>query len=97
MKIKVLLLLTALFSFAFSCSPEEQPQSEDLGCECRKMYYEQQTVSYAVQFVYTHRGEWEQIDCSIKESGTLQPNGYIWTSFYVIDATHNYRWECKNQ
>jgi hypothetical protein len=96
MKIKILILIISLFSFAASCEPEEV-QQEQQGCECRKMFYTQQVVNYGIQFVYTHRGEWEQVDCSIKESGTLQPNGFIWTSFIPIDDTHNYRWECKNE
>jgi hypothetical protein len=96
MKTKLLLLIVALFSFAASCEPEEV-QQEPQGCDCRKMYYTQQTVNYGIQFVYTHRGEWEVVDCSIKESGTLQMNGFIWTGFTPIDDTHNYRWECKNE
>lgn len=96
MKTKLLILIVALFSFAASCEPDE-PQQEAQGCDCRKMYYTQQVVNYGIQFVYTHRGEWEVVDCSIKESGTLQPNGFIWTTFTPIDDTHIYRWECKNE
>lgn len=97
MKTKLLLLIVAMFSFAASCEPEPIEAAEVVGCDCRKMYYEQQVVPYGFQFVYTHRDEWEIVDCSIKESGTLQPNGFIWTGFTVIDDTHNYRWECKNE
>lgn len=97
MKTKLLLLIVALFSFAASCEPDEPQQLVEDNCECRKMFYTQQVVNYGIQFVYTHRGEWEQVDCFIKESGTLQPNGFIWTGFTLIDETHNYRWECKNE
>ena len=98
MKIKLLLLIVALFSFAASCEPEEaqQVQTEET-CECRKMFYENKVVNYGFQFVYTHRGEWERVPVSIKNSGTLQPNGFIWTGFINIDDDHNYRWECKNE
>ena len=98
MKTKLLLLIVALFSFAASCEPEEvqQVQTEET-CDCRKMYYTNQVVNYGFQFVYTHRGEWERVPVSIKNSGTLQPNGFIWTGFINIDEDHNYRWECKNE
>lgn len=97
MKIKILLFIVALFSFASSCEPEEPKQAPiQETCECRKMFYKNQLVNYGMQFVYTHRGEWEIVDISIKNSGTLQPNGFIWTNFINIDKDHNYRWECKN-
>ena len=98
MKTKLIIAtLIAFMSFNFQCTPDEPTTQVEEGCDCRKMYYTQQTVNYSVQFVYTHRGEWEKVDCGIKESGTLQPNGFIWTGFTPIDDTHNYRWECKNQ
>ena len=98
MKTKLLLLIVALFSFAASCDTEEvqQVQTQET-CDCRKMYYTNQVVNYGFQFVYTHRGEWERVPVSIKNSGTLQPNGFIWTGFINIDDDHNYRWECKNE
>lgn len=98
MKTKLLLLIVALFSFAASCDTEEvqQVQTQET-CDCRKMYYTNQVVNYGFQFVYTHRGEWERVPVSIKNSGVLQPNGFIWTGFYPIDEDHNYRWECKNE
>lgn len=98
MKTKLLLLIVALFSFAASCDTEEvqKVQTEDT-CECRKMFYTNQLVNYGFQFVYTHRGEWEIVPVSIRNSGTLQNNGYIWTGFINIDEDHNYRWECKNE
>ena len=99
MKTKLLLLIVTLFSFAASCEPEEvqQVQTEET-CDCRKMYYTNQLVNYGFQFVYTHRGEWEIVPVSIKNSGTLQPNGFIWTGFINYqDDDHAYRWECKNE
>jgi len=97
MKRKLLLLIVTLFSFAASCEPEPIAETEVVGCDCRKMYYENQLVTGGFQYVFTYRDEWEVIDCSIKESGTLQPNGFIWTVFYPISPDHNYRWECKNE
>jgi len=96
MKTKLLLLIVSLFSFASSCEPEEPQEQKIETCECRKMFYKNQLVNYGLQFVYTHRGEWELVDISIKNSGTLQPNGFIWTNFINIDKDNNYRWECKN-
>lgn len=95
MKIKLLLLIVALFLLASSCEPEEPQQVTEETCECRKMFYTNQVVNYGFQFVYTHRGEWELVPLSIKESGTLQPNGYVWTNYIPIDDDHVYRWECK--
>ena len=98
MKTKLLLLIVALFSFAASCEPEEVQQAPvEETCDCRKMYYTNQVVNYGFQFVYTHRGEWEIVPVSIKNSGVLQNNGFIWTGFINIDEDHNYRWECKNE
>lgn len=98
MKLKLFIATLIVFiSFNFQCSNDEQPQVIQQGCECRKMFYTQQVVNYGIQFVYTHRGDWELVDCSIKESGTLNTGGYLVTGFYVIDETHNYKWECKNQ
>jgi len=94
MKTKLLVLIVAMFSFASSCDTEE---IQEQGCDCRKMYYEKQVVTGGFQFVFTNRGEFESVDCEIKQSGTLQPNGFIWTTFYPIDVNHNYRWECKNE
>ena len=99
MKTKLLLLIVTLFSFAASCEPEEVQQAPvEETCDCRKMFYENQLVNYGFQFVYTHRGEWERVPVSIKNSGTLQPNGFIWTGFINYqDDDHAYRWECKNE
>jgi len=98
MKTKLLLLIVAMFSFAASCEPEEPiAEPEVVGCDCRKLYYENQLVTGGFQYVFTNAGEWEVVDCSIKESGTLQPSGTIWTVFYPISPDHNYRWECKNE
>jgi hypothetical protein len=98
MKTKLLLLIVTLFSFAASCEPEPITETEPIGCDCRKMYYTNQLVTGGFQFVYTHRGEWEIVDCSIKESGTLQPNGFIWSNLINYqDDDHAYRWECKNE
>lgn len=98
MKTKLLLLIVTLFSFAASCEPEEAQQApiEDT-CDCRKMFYTNQVVNYGFQFVFTHRGEWEIVPVSIRNSGTIQPSGFIWTGFINIDDDHNYRWECKNE
>lgn len=95
MKTKLLLFIVALFSFAASCEPEEPQQQVEETCDCRKMYYTNQLVTGGFQFVYTNTGNWEVVPISIKNSGTLQPNGYIWTNFINIDDDHNYRWECK--
>jgi len=95
MKTKLLLLIVALFSFAGSCDTEEIQQPTQDTCECRKMYYTNQVVNYGFQFVYTHSGNWELVDVSIRDNGVLQMNGYIWSGFINIDEDHNYRWECK--
>lgn len=100
MKTKLLLIIVAMFSFAASCEPDDPQQAQtpiEETCECRKMFYTNQVVPYGFQFVYTHRGEWEVVPVSIKQSGTLQPNGFIWTGFINIDEDHNYKWECKNE
>lgn len=97
MKLKLLLLTVFIFSFAASCDTEEVQQPTQDGCDCRKMYYTNQLVTGGFQYVYTHSGEWEKVDCTIKENGTLQLNGFIWSGFYPIEEDHNYRWECKNE
>lgn len=101
MKTKLLLLIVTLFSFAVSCEPNETQKETILpiqqDCECRKMYYEQQTINYGIRFVFTHRDNWSFVDCNIKQNGILESDGFIRTGFYSIDATHNYRWECKNE
>ena len=98
MKTKLLLLIVAIFSFAASCEPEPIVELEPIGCDCRKMYYTNQVVSYGFQFVYTHRGEWEKVDCTIKENAILQMNGFKWGGFVNYqDDDHAYRWECKNE
>lgn len=94
MKTKLLILFVCIFSFAAGCSKDEDP-IEINDCHCRKMYYEQQTTNYSIQYVYTHRGEWEYVNCLTAAATMLQPSGYMWSNFNVIDDTHRYRWECE--
>lgn len=98
MKIKLLIaFLIAILNMNFQCSNDEHTEPTPTGCECRKMYYEQQVNNGTIEFVYTHRDNWQFIDCEIKANSTLMPNGFYWSTFYVVDELHRYRWECKNE
>ena len=101
MKTKLLLLIVALFSFAASCEPEEpQQQTQEIEtCECRQSFYTNQVVNYGFQFVWTHDGQWQQVDVKYRNMGTFQwSSGYYLTGLINYqDDDHAYKWECKNE
>lgn len=96
-KIKILLLFIMLISFSFKCE-EDNTQVESVeDCHCRKVYFQKQVVNYGFQYVYTHRGDWNNIDCSIIPNLTPQMNGYSWGDLQLVTPGVDefaYRWEC---
>lgn len=93
MKIKLLLL--AVFTLFISCQKDDMPTETPVGCDCRKVIYTKMNVINVPVYTYVSTGEWEKVDCELKDSGIMQSNGYTLGSYQFIYGVGYVRWECK--